>query len=197
MEFSTYRDQFKQILDRIDEGEVSQLTDLLAQARAEGRYVFIAGNGGSAANASHLCEDMAKGTLSDFESQPRLKIMSLTDNVPAILAWANDEGYERIFVEQLRTYAAPGDVLIAISGSGNSSNVLAAVDWANRHGLRTVGVTGYDGGELRARAAHRLHVPVEDMGAAEAAHDVVFHYLVHTLQRRFAREDGIATNTAP
>ena len=192
MDFSAYRDLFKEVLDGIDAGEVEAVAGLLARARTEGRYVFFVGNGGSAANASHACEDMIKGTLRDFEAQKRLKIISLTDNTPAILAWANDEGYDRIFVEQLKTYASAGDVLVAISGSGNSPNVLAAVDWANENGLRTVGVTGYDGGALRKKARYGLHVPITDMGAAEAAHVVVFHYLVKALHDRFAAEDGIA-----
>ncbi len=191
MDFSEYRDRFKGILDTIDGGEVEKVVDLLARARDEGRFVYFVGNGGSAANASHACEDMVKGTLSDYDNQKRLKIVSLTDNTPAILAWANDEGYDRIFVEQLRTYASAGDVLIAISGSGNSPNVLAAVDWANENGLATVGVTGFNGGALKKKARYGLHVAIEDMGAAEAAHDVVFHYLVTTLHDRFAREDGI------
>jgi D-sedoheptulose 7-phosphate isomerase len=194
MDFAAFRDRFKEILDRVDGAEVARLVDLLAQKRRENRFVFIAGNGGSAANASHFCEDLAKGTLHDLERQRRLKAMSLTDNTPAILAWGNDEGYDRIFVEQLKTYASPGDVLVAISGSGNSPNVLAAVDWATEHGLITVGVTGFDGGRLRPKVAHALHVPVQNMGAAEAVHDVVFHYLVEALRERFAREDGVASH---
>ena len=194
MDFRTYRDKFKEILDSIDPQEVGELLDLLARAREEGRWVFIVGNGGSAANASHACEDLIKGTLSDFENQKRLKIMSLTDNTPAILAWANDEGYDRVFVEQLKTFASPGDLLIAISGSGNSPNVLAAVEWAEEKGLTTVGFTGFDGGKLKRLARHTVHVPIRDMGAAEAAHDVVFHYLVAALHERFASENRVKSD---
>ena len=193
MDFPTYCDLFKGTLDQIDEGEVNRLADLLARAREAGRYVFVIGNGGSAANASHFCEDLAKGTLTDFDGQKRLKVLSLTDNTPAILAWGNDEGYDRIFVEQLRTYASPGDLLVAISGSGNSPNVLTAVTWANENGMTTVGVTGYDGGALARLAAHRLHVPIDDMGVAEGVHAVVFHYLMKVLTERFAGEDGMQT----
>jgi len=191
MDFQTYRERFKRILDSIDPKEVSGLLELLVRAREEGRWVFIVGNGGSAANASHACEDLIKGTLSDFENQKRLKIMSLTDNTPALLAWANDEGYDRVFVEQLKTFASPGDLLIAISGSGNSPNVLAAVDWAEKNGLTTVGLTGFDGGKLKRAARAGVHVPIEDMGAAEAAHDVIFHYLVAALYERFAAESKV------
>ena len=114
-----------------------------------GRFVFIIGNGGSGANASHLCEDLAKCTLRDFENQKRLKVLSLTDNTAGIMAWGNDEGYDRIFIEQLKNLASPGDVLLAISGSGNSPNILRAVEWANANGMTTVGITGFGGGKLK------------------------------------------------
>lgn len=191
MDFAAYCRWFAEMLARVDAGAVEAVANLFAQARAEGRTVFVIGNGGSAANASHFCEDLVKGTLRDFDCQRRLKVLSLTDNTPAITAWANDEGYERVFVEQLRTYAAPGDLLLAISGSGNSPNVTTAAAWANDHGMITIGLTGFDGGALAKLARHNFCVPIDNMGAAEAAHDVIFHYLVETLCRRFAHEDGI------
>src|SRR5262245_31093591 len=111
---------------------------------------------------------MVKGTIDkrdyDNDAKRRLKILSLTDNTPYILAWANDEGYDRVFVEQLKNLASPGDLLIAISGSGNSPNVLRAVEWANAHGLGTFGLTGFSGGKLRELAHEGLHVPIADMG---------------------------------
>jgi D-sedoheptulose 7-phosphate isomerase len=116
--------------------------------------------------------------------------MSLTDNAPYMLAWANDEGYERVFVEQLKNFAEPGALLVAISGSGNSPNVLRAVEYANQHGMRTFGVTGFDGGRLKRTAQQSLHVPSTNMGAVEAVHDVVFHYLVEALYREFRQETG-------
>lgn len=191
MDFAAYRRWFAEALERIDARAVEAVADLFARARAEGRTIFVIGNGGSAANASHFCEDLVKGTLRDFDRQRRLKVLSLTDNAAAITAWANDEGYERVFVEQLRTYAAPGDILLAISGSGNSPNVREAAVWANDHGMITIGLTGFDGGALATLARHNVRVPVDNMGAAEAAHDVVFHYLVEMLCGRFAHEDGI------
>ena len=169
------------LLSRVDPLEVQVLIDAILEAYHDERFVFLVGNGGSAANASHLCEDLGKGTLSDFEGQVRLKVMSLTDNTPYILAWANDEGYERVFVEQLKNFAQPGALLIAISGSGNSANVLRAVEYANGHGMVTLSVTGYDGGQLRQMAHKSLHVPSYNMGAVEAVHGIVFHYLVDAL----------------
>jgi len=195
VDFDSYIERFNKALQAVSREAVQKVADLLAEARHRQSMVFLIGNGGSGAAASHACEDLAKGTLRDFERQRRLRALSLTDNTPAILAWANDEGYERVFVEQLRTYARPGDLLIAISGSGNSPNVLEAVRWANRNGLKTIGVTGYDGGKLYREAQVQLHVPVNDMGIAEAVHGVLFHYLVADLVERFAGEDGLAAQS--
>src|SRR3954447_14188342 len=171
---------------RLDAAQLETLSGLIEEAYHAGRFVFICGNGGSGANASHLCEDLAKCTLRDFENQKCLKVLSLTDNTPAILAWGNDEGYDRIFVEQLKNLASPGDVLLAISGSGNSPNILKAVEWANRQGLTTVGITGFGGGTLRKLAHHNLHAGVDDMGIAESLHQVVFHWVIDDIYRRIS-----------
>lgn len=184
MEFSAYLDEVKKLLDQINPAEMAGMVDAIESAYRNDRFIFIIGNGGSGANASHLCEDLGKGTLSDFKNQKRMKVMSLTDNTPYILALANDIGYDAVFVEQLRCYASSGDLLIAISGSGNSPNVLRAVEWANENGLKTIGVTGYDGGRLRHAAQAALHVDCNNMGTVEAIHGVAFHYLVEVLHER-------------
>lgn len=163
-----YLERVVQAAREVDPAEVDALAGAIAEAYQAGRFVFIVGNGGSGANASHLCEDLGKGTLSDFQRQKRLKVLSLTDNTPYLLAWGNDTSFERVFVEQLRNLAGPGDLLIAISGSGNSPNILRAVEYANRLGLHTFGVTGFDGGRLREIAHACLHVPCDDMGVVEA-----------------------------
>jgi len=175
---------------RLDPSELETVADLIEAAYHQQRWIFVIGNGGSAANASHLCEDLNKCTLKDFENQKRLKVLSLTDNTAGIMAWANDEGYDRVFVEQLKQYASPGDLLLAISGSGNSPNVLRAVEWANQRGLTTVGVTGYDGGHLRRLAHYPLHCPIDDMGTAESLHLVAFHWLIGDLYRRVSGSVG-------
>jgi D-sedoheptulose 7-phosphate isomerase len=185
--FGHYLDDLTELVRRVDPQEVAALVDAIVDAHQHDRLVFIIGNGGSGANASHLCEDLGKGTLSDFENQRRLRVISLTDNVSYIMAWANDEGYERIFVEQLKNLAQPGALLIAISGSGNSPNVVKAVEYANANGLRSVAITGFDGGQLRQIADHGVHVPSDNMGAVEAVHGVLFHYLVDALYARFAQ----------
>ena len=181
-----YLTRVRDEIAKLDPKAVENVADVIERAYDAGRFVFIIGNGGSGANASHLCEDLAKCTLCDFENQKRLKVLSLTDNTAGIMAWANDEGYERIFLEQLKNLASPGDVVIAISGSGNSPNIVRAVEWANANGLETVGFTGFSGGKLQAINAHNLHVGIDDMGIVESLHQVVFHWLIDDLHRRFA-----------
>jgi D-sedoheptulose 7-phosphate isomerase len=171
---------------RVNVADIEALIAAITAAYEADATVFIIGNGGSGANASHLCEDLGKGTLTDFETQKRLRVISLTDNTPYILAWGNDTDFSRVFVEQLKNLARPGDLLIAISGSGNSPNVLRAVEYANAHGLVTFGVTGFEGGTLRDIAHNTFHVPCLDMGIAEAVHGIYFHYLVDALRERFA-----------
>jgi D-sedoheptulose 7-phosphate isomerase len=191
------KDYLDRVCDEIrglDMAQVEQMSKLIEDAYHAGRFVFICGNGGSGANASHLCEDLAKCTLRDFESQKRLKVLSLTDNTAGIMAWANDEGYDRIFIEQLKNLASPGDLLLAISGSGNSPNILKAVDWANRHGMKTVGITGFGGGKLKALAGYNVHVPVDDMGIVESVHQVVFHWVIDDIYRRIS---GPVASPAP
>jgi D-sedoheptulose 7-phosphate isomerase len=184
-------------IERLDLAQVERLSDRIEDAYRAGRFVFVVGNGGSGATASHLCEDLAKCTLRDFERQRRLKVLSLTDNASWLMAIANDLDYSRIFVEQLRNLASPGDLLIAISGSGNSPNVLKAVEWANANGLRTYGVTGFAGGRLREIAHDGLHVPIDDMGVVESIHLTVFHWVIDDLNRRFAAEGSEIRGQGP
>jgi D-sedoheptulose 7-phosphate isomerase len=179
-----------QELLRVDPNEIKALADAIFDCYEKGRFVFIIGNGGSGSNASHFCEDMGKCTLRredfDNDAKKRLRILSLTDNTPYILAWGNDEGFDRVFVEQLKNLASPGDLLIAISGSGNSPNILKAVDWANRNGLKTFGCTGYNGGKLRTLAHQGLHVPLDDMGIVESIHLTAFHWVVGNVHKRIS-----------
>jgi D-sedoheptulose 7-phosphate isomerase len=190
-----FLERLGQELLRINPEEVRELSDLIYEVYRKDGTIFVIGNGGSGSNASHFCEDVGKGSLrrEDFEddSKKRVRILSLTDNTPYILAWGNDEGFDRIFVEQLKNLARTGDLLVAISGSGNSPNVLRAVDWANRRGLRTYGCTGFGGGKLRKMAQSGLHVPLEDMGLVETIHLAAFHWVVDDLYRR------IGLNNAP
>jgi len=186
MDFKRYVEVLDSALETLDLDAIDRLADAIEEAYRSGRFVYIIGNGGSGANASHLCEDLGKGTLTDLERQKRLKVISLTDNAAYLLAWANDTNYDRVFVEQLKNIAATDDLLIAISGSGNSPNVLRAIEYANEAGLKTYAVTGYDGGRLLELAQDALHVKSSDMGIVEAVHGVVFHFLTDLLKTRFA-----------
>src|SRR5262249_12263076 len=190
LEALPFLERVGQELSRSDPAEVKALADAIYECYRDRRTVFLCGNGGSGSNASHFCEDLGKGTLrrDDFDNdrKARLRVLSLTDNTPYILAWANDEGFERVFVEQLKNLAGPGDLLIAISGSGNSPNVLRAVEWANRYGLRTFGCTGFSGGKLRTLAQQGLHVPLDDMGIVESIHLTAFHWVVDNLHARIS-----------
>jgi D-sedoheptulose 7-phosphate isomerase len=180
-----YLGDFVKLLAQVDRKQVDKMVDLVTEAYILEKTVFIIGNGGSGANASHLCEDLGKGTLHDFEKQRRLKVMSLTDNTPYILAWGNDTAYDRIFVEQLKNFVEKDSLLIAISGSGNSPNVINCIEYANSHGMKTLGVTGYDGGKLKKLAHHNLHVPSWNMGMVESVHSTLFHYLLDICFHKF------------
>jgi D-sedoheptulose 7-phosphate isomerase len=186
-----YLRRLSQELDRIDLAAMERWADLIYRAWQNGKFVFLIGNGGSGLTASHFCEDLGKGTIRDAElrdeTKKRLKVLSLTDNVGWIMAVGNDLDYDQIFVQQLMNYGSAGDVLIAISGSGNSRNVLCAVDWANRHGLVTFGLTGYDGGRLKETQQDGLHVDLHDMGMVESVHMCLHHWVLNDV---FARIHG-------
>jgi D-sedoheptulose 7-phosphate isomerase len=183
-----FLDRVGEELRKIDPAQVQALADAIYACYEKRSTVFVIGNGGSGSNASHFCEDLGKCTLrrEDFDNdkKKRLRILSLTDNTPYILAWANDEGFDRVFAEQLKNLANPGDLLVAISGSGNSLNILRAVDWANRNGLTTYGCTGFSGGKLKGMAHKLFHVHLDDMGIVESIHLTAFHWIVDNLHAR-------------
>ncbi len=196
-----YLDRCSEVFRTLDLRQVEGLSDDIFAAYQAGRFVYICGNGGSGSNSSHFCEDLGKSTLrrEDFlnDKMKRLKVLSLTDNTPYILAWGNDEGFDRVFVEQLKNFASPGDVLVAISGSGNSPNILKTVEWANAHQLTTWGVTGYDGGKLRSLARKSFHVPLHDMGLVESIHLTLFHWVLNDLFARINHCGRHADGTHP
>jgi D-sedoheptulose 7-phosphate isomerase len=195
-----YLRRVAEVFETLDLSQTEGLADDIYAAYQNGKFVFIIGNGGSGSNSSHFCEDLGKSTLDrkDFtnDAVKRLKVLSLTDNTPYILAWGNDEGFDRVFVEQLKNFASPGDVLVAISGSGNSPNILNAVEWANRHDLVTWGITGYSGGKLQSLAKKNLHVPLDDMGIVECVHLTVFHWILNDIHGRINRIGRHATAVA-
>jgi D-sedoheptulose 7-phosphate isomerase len=173
--------------DNLNKGEIFTFIDLMEDAYKNEKFVYVIGNGGSAANASHFAQDLAKGTKISVDSPKRLKALSLTDNLPFITALGNDEGYESIFVEQLKTYAKNGDYLVAISGSGNSPNIIKAIEWANANGLESIGITGFDGGKLKKLAKHSVNVNFHEMCTAEIIHSFIFHYIILELRERLKK----------
>ena len=191
LDAAAYLQRVQQEVDRVSQADLARWSDTLFTAWQDGKSVFIIGNGGSATTASHMAEDLGKSTLveSDLhdESQRRLKVLSLTDNVGWLTAIANDLDYDQVFVQQLMNYGSTGDLLLAISGSGNSANVLNAVDWANRHQLATFGLTGYDGGQLKQIQQDGLHLQLDDMGMVESIHLCLFHWVLNDLFARINR----------
>jgi D-sedoheptulose 7-phosphate isomerase len=172
-----YRRDLLETIGKIDTAMVDQAIDWLAEAREHDRHVFICGNGGSAATSSHFVVDMLKGASHNREK--RFRIMALNDQMPTLTAYANDVHYDCVFAEQLKNFAQPGDIFMALSGSGNSPNVLRAMEYANSIGCRTIAMTGRDGGKLGPMANLNIHVPAPHMGRIEDGHHIVCHMICY------------------
>jgi D-sedoheptulose 7-phosphate isomerase len=170
-----YKADVLKAIETIDLEKVGQAIEIFIQARQEGRQIFVCGNGGSASTASHFVCDMVKGA--SFGRPARFRIMALTDSLPTITAYSNDVSYECVFAEQLKNFARPGDVVMAISGSGNSPNVLRAVEYGNSIGCRTIALTGRNGGKLGPLAQLNIQVSNPHMGRIEDAHMIVIHMI--------------------
>ena len=192
--FSNYSRYLQKAVQSVSEAQITALVSILFDAYVENKTVFVIGNGGSAANASHFAQDLAKGTRVSFDHPKRIKAMSLTDNVAFITALGNDDGYDTIFEQQLRTYANAGDIVVAISGSGNSPNIIKAINWANKNQLATVGITGFDGGKLREINQFSVHVPLNDMCTSESVHTIILHYVALSLMEKLKAEELGITN---
>ena len=179
-----YINRVKKILDKMLESNlmetINKIVEILYKARQDKSTVFIMGNGGSASTASHFVGDLSKGTI--VEGYPRFKAISLTDNIPNMLAWGNDSCYEDIFIEQLKNLLAPKDVVIGISGSGNSENVLRAIKYANEHGAITIGWSGYAGGKLKDLAQVPLVIPSQYMQRIEDIHMLLEHMITSLIR---------------
>lgn len=177
----TYVREFEELLKRINGDTIERIVARLAKARDAGRMIYIAGNGGSAAIASHWVNDLGKATK--CSSHPPMRVMSLGDNVSWLTALANDEGYERVFSGQLENFAEVGDVLVVISSSGNSKNLVRAVELAKSRGLSTLGLLGFDGGVLRNQVDDCILVETDRgaYGLVEPAHEMICHLLTKCL----------------
>jgi D-sedoheptulose 7-phosphate isomerase len=168
--------------------DLQRWSDLVFEAWRNERFVFVFGNGGSGLLASHICLDLGKGTFRNAnaadESKKRLKVLSLTDNLGWITAVANDLTYDQVFLQQLMNYGSEGDLVIGISCSGNSPNVLRAIDWANRHGMTTFCLTGRDGGQLKRMQRFGVHIDLADIGMVESIHLGLFHWVLNDVHCR-------------
>ena len=182
-----YLNETRQVLQGLPLDDIIRAVEVLKRARTEGRRIFVMGNGGSAAMASHFACDLGKGTVE--EGKPRFKVVSLNDNIPLLTAYANDIGYEVVFAEPLASLAEPGDVAVAISSSGNSPNVLHAVDVARERSLTTIGITGFQGGKLKEKVDVCVVAPADSqhpngMQLVEDAQWVVLHAIFVAIRRR-------------
>jgi D-sedoheptulose 7-phosphate isomerase len=190
MKNSEIRDYFNRLsdtLDRLDVGSIEKLADMLMNAREHGNTIFIFGNGGSGATASHVTGDFLKGI--SYQLDKRFRVQCLNDNDSGMMAISNDLSYEEIFIEQLKAFLRKDDVVIGISGSGNSVNVVKAIQYAKAEGARTVAFCGYKGGKIRDLAEHVIHAPIQDMEITEDVHIIIFHALKQSLMRRLKGDD--------
>ena len=172
-----YKSELLRAIDTIDTERVGRAIEWFNDARAKGRHIFVCGNGGSASTASHFACDIVKGA--SYQREERFKIMALTDSLPTLTAYSNDVGYDCVFAEQLKNFAEADDVVMCISGSGNSPNVVCAMEYANSIGCKTIALTGRDGGKLGPLAQLNIQVPVPHMGRIEDAHLIVCHMIAY------------------
>ena len=173
-----YLTDLKNTLDALDPARIKAARDMVAAVRERGGQLFLCGNGGSAATASHLANDLGKGA-SYGRQGPRFRVIALTDNIPWITALANDVSYDVIFAEQLKNLGQSGDVLLAISGSGNSPNILAAVAAARQIGMEVIGWTGFGGGKLAGAADLAIVADSHHMGRVEDVHTILMHLVCY------------------
>ena len=174
-----YIEMEKMVLDCLSLNDINVVMNVLENARLNRKRIFICGNGGSAATASHLECDFNKGV--SYEQDIKYDIECLSDNVPMLMAIANDISYDDIFVVPLRNKLKSGDIVIGISGSGNSKNVVKAFEYANEIQADTIALTGYSGGKLKEIAKYNIHVPVDNMQIVEDVHLVLNHMMMYIL----------------
>lgn len=184
--FSKYLDDLNRAMRQISPDDLGRVVAMLRDARARGATVFFCGNGGSASTASHFACDLGKNTV--HAALGRFRTIALVDNLPGVTAWGNDNGYENVFVEQAKNLLRQGDVLVAISGSGNSPNVLNAVEYARETGCEVIGLIGFEGGALKARCDIALTVPGPSIEHAEDGHLILNHAICTAIRAIDAAE---------
>lgn len=177
-----YIGELKNTLDNLSQEVIVQVLDILHEARLNNQQVFILGNGGSASTASHFVCDLGKNTR--VKGTPNFRVMGLSDNMAIFSALANDEGYENVFAQQLANHIQPDDIVIGISTSGNSPNVVNAIHLAKSVGAKTIGFTGFDSGKLGSMVDVNLHVPSDSIERVEDVHLVLEHLITKALRER-------------
>ena len=159
--------------------QINQIADVIKSAYDNGNTIFTMGNGGSGTTASHIVCDFNNGASANLAR--KFKVMCLNDNVPSVSAIANDISYDAIFKEQLKNFLRPGDIVIGISASGNSKNIIRAIEYANKNGAVTIGFCGFDGGKLKKTAKYSIHIKVDDMKVTEDIHSIISHIIMKML----------------
>jgi D-sedoheptulose 7-phosphate isomerase len=187
---------YDRVLASLPHAKVEHVADTLHHAFESGRRVFIFGNGGSAALASHFACDLAKGTSMPEHSRKRFKVLSLTDNVPLVTAWANDTSYDQVFAEQLHNFVQPGDIAFAISGSGNSPNVLLGLQTAREAGAFNIGLGGFQGGKMKSLCDLCIVIPSDNMQIIEDLHVGVCHAVFTLVRHRIQMRNSGALSLA-
>lgn len=178
-ELNAYREREIAVLNSLDLNSVNQVMNVLEDARLHGKRIFICGNGGSAATASHYCCDFNKGVSEN--QNDKYNFECLNDNIPTLMTVANDIGYEEVFRFPLKNKMKSGDILIGISGSGNSKNVVNAMEYAKSIGGTTIAIVGYSGGKMKEMADYNIHVNINDMQISEDIHMMLDHMMMYVL----------------
>ena len=189
--FDAYAEEMARAAKSIESAMLERAAAILVEAYLRGARIFSCGNGGSASIANHMQCDHVKGVRTGTDLSPH--VLSLSANVELLTAIANDTGYENIFVYQLQSQSEPGDVLLAVSSSGRSPNIVRALTWARDQGLRTIAVTGFDGGAARAAAEVSVHVDCTNYGVVEDLHQAIMHALAQYIRHSRMSADAIST----
>lgn len=180
--FDHYIEEEQRLLGEVSEADFNKVIDLFQATYDEGKQIFVFGNGGSGSTASHFACDINKGV--SYGHDKRFKVICLNDNIATVLAYANDASYDDIFVEQLKNFLNPGDLVFGISGSGNSENVLRAIRYAGENNAATLGFTGFEGGALKVAAENSINIPSDDMQKIEDIHLILTHMIMQAFCKR-------------
>jgi D-sedoheptulose 7-phosphate isomerase len=186
-DLKSYINREIEVLNNLDLNSVNVVMNVLEEARLNNKKIFICGNGGSAATASHFCCDFNKGVSENLTHKYNFECLS--DNVPTMMAIANDISYDEVFRMPLKNKMGKGDILIGISGSGNSKNVVNAIEYANEIGNTTISIVGYDGGRMKSISDYTIHVNINDMQIAEDVHMILDHMIMYVLSHTSTKDN--------